>query len=52
MLEAERQKLNELNRELAVARANCWDLKKTVDRIGKMITRRENKIKELLDRKE
>ena len=51
-LEDERQKLNELNRELMVANTEYEELKKKLYRIGKMIFRRKEKIDELLDRKD
>lgn len=51
-LEIERQKLNELNRELMVANTEYEELKKKLYRIGKMIFGRKKKIDELLDRKE
>ena len=52
MLEAEREKLSAINRELMVANAEYEELKKKISRIGKMIFRRKQKIDELLERKE
>lgn len=52
MLEDEREKLCAINRELMVANTECVELLKKLERIGKMIFRRKQKIDELLDRKE
>jgi len=52
LLEAEREKVRELNRQLMVANADCEDLRKNLDRLGKMIYRRKVRIENLLDGKE
>jgi hypothetical protein len=52
MLENERKKLNDFNRELMVANTEYEELKKKIFRLGKLIYRRKKKIEELLDRKD
>lgn len=52
MIEDERQKVIEINRELMVADVECSELDKKIGRIRKKIWRRKKVIDELLDKKE
>lgn len=50
MLEAERKQLNKINKELMIANGEYADLRKRLNRIGRMIFYRKKKIDELLDK--
>ncbi len=52
MSESNRQKLNELNRELMVAEADCVELEEKVKKINRGISQLKNEIKDLLNVKE
>lgn len=52
MLESEREKVRDINRELMIANSEYEDLKKKLDRLGKMIYKRKIRIDNLLNSKE